>query len=128
MAMTKSANRNIIFRLLGGFSVLLGIGCLSVAFRNMHVAESGGRDLSALFYWAVAFLVTGLCSLMCRPWAGYLLALVGAIYGVVLIAGSLLTVAFPWLLINVALGIGLLVPAVALIRDDPTPWKRWLEK
>jgi hypothetical protein len=113
------ANKSIIFRILGAVSVLLGIGCFSVAFRNMDVAASGGRELSVLFCWAAAFLIVGISSLMCRSWADYLLVFVGAICGIVMIVGSLFNIPFPWVLLNMGFGAVLLAPAIALIKGRP---------
>jgi hypothetical protein len=103
-------------RLSGAFSVLLSLalGALSVTMNpGAHGIENPKEGL-----WLAGFLLLlGIGTILLSRWAVLVLSLTSGCAGVWLGIGSIISVPFPWLLINIACGAALLTPVICAIRS-----------
>jgi hypothetical protein len=103
-------------RLSGAFSVLLSLalGWLAVTMNpGAHGIESPKEGL----WVAGVLLLLGIGTILLRRWAVLILSFASGLVGVWLAIGSIISVPFPWLLINVACGAVLLTPVICAIRS-----------
>ena len=110
--------KRLTLRIVGILAIMIGSGALVISLLNTPNRLSGGRSLGGLFSLAALLVTLGAGSALGMSWAGYLLALGGLIYGIAMIAGSLVYVQFPWALINVALGCIFCIPAIVFIKIE----------
>jgi len=71
---------------------------------------SGGHDLSPIRFYALFFALLGVALLMKWFWAHLLFITLTTAAGMWLIVGSLFSVPFPFLILNIIYGAGFLVP------------------
>jgi hypothetical protein len=104
------------FRAIGTIVIAFAIVCLLLVAVNRYPAAHGGRDLSGGTFPATALLVIGVGLFFGKRLAAILFALITGIMGVWLCIGSLISVPMPFALINIAMGLGLLSPCIAVRR------------
>jgi hypothetical protein len=121
-AQTPSGNQRgdyaVSFRILGCLSVLAGIICFLLFSANAKAKQIGGHDISSIIYFSFFFIPVGIGLLFLWRVAAVLLSVPTAILGIYMIGGSIISVPFPWLLLNILLSILLLFPSWAT-------WRRW---
>ncbi len=104
-----------IFRIFGFLTFVFEVGFIYMLTRP-RVWED--LDLEALVRSAIFLVIstavaTGL--MFFRKWAAILLSLATATYSIWLIIGSILAVPFPYIFINIFVGVMLLIPLFATI-------------
>jgi len=101
---------------LGLISGMIALTGILMVVLNWTTRIEGGRDISGILIIAIPLLLLSVLSL-CRVYpATFAIALLFFIFGIFLLVGSLRGVPFPWLIINVSLGLVMMYPLVALIR------------
>ena len=104
------------FRIIGALTILFGLFCLYLFFINMNARAHGGHDLSRVVYFAAYFVPVGLGMLFLRKVFAILISLPCLAMGLWVVILSLFNIPFPWMLINMAFGLILLVPAYLTVR------------
>jgi len=102
-------------RTVGCLLLLLALICVLLIAANWHTASIGGHNLRPLAIPSLAFCLLGF-GIIFRRRSAALATIVGSIaLATWLIVGSALHVPMPWLLLNVAFAILVLLPAGVLI-------------
>ena len=113
-----------ISRVLGLGALVWALGLLLLAFNGTLATVTGEGDLTRIYLIGAGMLALGVMSLLGRRWAGSLLALGSGVFGVAMILGSLFSVSFPWLWINLTMGFALLAPGIFLVVTRKTTNRR----
>ena len=111
-----NANKLKPFRIIGVLTFLVGFADILVYFANADTRQAGGRDLGWLLWSGLLTTIMSVCVIRLMRWAIILSCLGYVVIGAWLIVGSLRSVPFPWLLINVGLGLVCFSPITLLIR------------
>lgn len=99
----------------GILSVCVGLLIGTIILLNSEARSHGGHNLLLLLPLCILLTVLGVGQ-MCRLMAALVLfSLLTALSGLWLIAGSIVNVPLPWLLVNVLMGVILCLPLVSLI-------------
>lgn len=93
-----------LYRLVGLFCLTLSGACLLLVLANWEARLNGGRDITALAYAGGTLLTISVLAIVGVRMAGFLLTLACCLIGAGLVVGSLWSVPFPWVLINVMYG------------------------
>ena len=102
-------------RIIGCVLLLLAVVCVSLILANWHTASIGGRDLKPLAIPALAFFLLGVGLFLRRKSAALILVLGSVAWATWLLIGTVRLVPMPWLLLNVAFGIIVLIPAGVIV-------------
>jgi hypothetical protein len=105
---------HIATRTIGFFSALLGVLFLIVA----RATAGSLHDVSAGWPFGLPFTVVGVFAVLGIRLAGLLLSLSYAAVSASMCIGSIGNVPMPYILINEAFGIGMLLPLIAIIYYD----------
>jgi hypothetical protein len=100
-------------RVYGGLCLLNGAAVAAVwlsNYRSKQLHEFGGHDLSGLQYVAVISIAIGIALVLKQLWAQLIFVAAATLIGAWVIVGSFLSVQFPWMLIDLALGGAFLIP------------------
>ena len=104
------------FSLFGFITLALTLCGGFVFYFNLPTRQEGGHNLSFLIVIIVLGTPLGIGLLLHRKWAAISFSVPLLLTGIWLIVGSLLTVAWPWAIINISLGIVLILPTVITYR------------
>ena len=108
-----------VFRVFGSLALAFGALGLIVVLANLGRGSLGGHSLLPFTGAALFSVLIGLGLLFHRKWAAVLFAVILASIGVWMVILSILKVPLPWLILNIAFGAALLVPAVITVRCWP---------
>ena len=103
------------------FTLTIAMALVSVSLINIF-SSNGAVDFTILLIIGLMLVGLSTASLLRVSYSGLLLSSIYACIGLVLIIGSLITVPFPWILINIVFGVSLLLPIInlALFKERPT--------
>ncbi len=105
-------------KVLGILMLALAVFSVLLYWSNTQARANGGRDLSPILFYFYVGVPIGVGLLLRRKWAAILLAIACVIVSGSLSIGTVLYVPFPFWIINLALAVGLAMPAVGI-------WKCW---
>src|SRR5437016_4256358 len=92
------------FEVLGFLSIVAGILCVVVFFANAKTKHNGGHDISDIIYFSFFFIPVGAGLIFKWRIAAVLLSLPLGVVAVWMVVGSIVSVPFPWLLLNIFFG------------------------
>jgi hypothetical protein len=102
-------------RIIGCVLLLLAVACVLLILANWHTASIGGRNLKPLEIPALAFFLLGVGLFLRRKSAALILVLGSVAWATWLLIGTVRLVPMPWLLLNVAFGVLVLIPAGVIV-------------
>ena len=108
----------VVMKVLGILMLALAVFSVLLYWSNTQARANGGRDLSPILFYFYVGVPIGVGLLLRRKWAAILLAIACVIVSGSLAIGTVLYVPFPFWIINLALAVGLAMPAVGI-------WKCW---
>ena len=115
------------FRLFGVLTLLYAVGLALPVYANRYARQNGGHDLSGLTMFIYPVVPIGIGLLFLRKWAAILFSLPLLAIAVWTIVGSILDVAFPYMIINFLFALMLMIPAAITVNHwSELKWKgKW---
>lgn len=120
--LAKDSNLSLLRRIAVILLIAASV-CFGVAFANQYASAAGGRDISG--FYALGAMLTALALGMWAHWkpAAFLFIASSVCLAAWLVIGSLLSVPFPWWLINLLGAALMLIPSLKIIQHWSGLWR-----